>query len=161
MLKKSRMEECTPINTLMVRGCKLRKMDESSKENQTLYRSMIGSLLYVTASRLDIMQEVGSVARFQSTPKETHVQAVKRIFKYLKGTLDFDLCYLRGKYFSLTTYTDIDYASYVDDKKNTSGGAFFLGNFVVFWLSKKQCLVSLSTTEVEYIAATTCCTQFL
>jgi hypothetical protein len=71
-------------------------------------------------------------------PKETHVQAVKMIFKYLKGTLDFDLWYSRGEDFTLTTYTNADWADNVDDKKSTSGGTFFLGNSLVSWLSKKQ-----------------------
>jgi hypothetical protein len=85
--------------------------------NQTLYRSMIGILLYVTTSRPDIMKIVGLVARFQNAPKETHVQAVKRIFKYIKGTLDFGLWYSRGEYFTLTTYTNADWVGSVDDKK--------------------------------------------
>jgi hypothetical protein len=89
---------------------------------------MIGSLLYVTASRPDIMQVVGLVGRFQEAPKETHILAVKRIFRYLKGTLDFGLWYPIGKYFTLTTYTDVDWADSVDDKKSTSGGELFLGN---------------------------------
>jgi hypothetical protein len=101
----------------------------------------------VTTSRPDIMQEVGLVARFQVAPKETHVQEVKRIFRYLKGTLDFGLWYPTGKNFTLTTYTDADWAGSVDDRKSTSGGAFFLGNNLVSWLSKKQSSISLSTTE--------------
>jgi hypothetical protein len=113
--------------------------------------SMIGNLLYVTTSRPNIMQAVGLVAQFQATPKETHVQAMKRIFKYLNGTLDFNLWYSRGKYFTLTTYMDVDWVGNVDDKKSTSGGAFFLGNGLVSWLRKKQSLVSLSTTEAKYI----------
>jgi hypothetical protein len=110
ILKKFGMEDCSPVSTLMITGCKLSKDNESPKANQTLYRSMIGALLYVTTSRRDIMQVVGLVARFQSAPKETHVQAVKRIFKYLKGTLDFGLWYSRSKDFTLTTYTDADWA---------------------------------------------------
>jgi hypothetical protein len=161
MLKKFGMEDCAPVSTPMITGCKLRKDDESPEENQTLYRSMIGNLLYVTTSRPDIMQAVGLVARFQSAPKETHVQAVKRIFRYLKGTLDFGLWYSRSKDFTLTTYTDADWEGSIDDKKSTSGGALFLGNCLVSWLRKKQTSISLSTTEAEYIAATTCCTQVL
>jgi hypothetical protein len=160
-LKKFRMEYCTPINTPMVTSCKLRKNDESLEANQTLYRSMIGSLLYVMPSSPDIMQAVGLVARFQEAPKETHVQAVKRIFEYLKGTLDFDLWYSRGEYFTLTTYTDANWAGSVDDRKRTSGGTLFLGNSLVSWLRKKHSSVSLSTIEAEYIATTICCTQVL
>ena len=121
MLKKFEMEDCKPISIAMITSCKLSKEDESKEENKTLYRSMIGSLLYVIASRPDIMQAVGLVARFQVAPKETHVQEIEGIFRYLKGTLDFGLCYLTSKDFSLTTYTDIDWAGSVDDRKNTIG----------------------------------------
>jgi hypothetical protein len=93
MLKKFEMEDCKPISTPMVTGCKLRKEDESKEDNKTIYISMIGNLLYVTSSRRDIMQVVGLVGRLQPAPKETHVQEVKRIFIYLKETLEFDLWY--------------------------------------------------------------------
>jgi hypothetical protein len=77
MLKKFEMEDCKPVSTPMVTGCKLNKEDESKETDQSLYRSMIGNLLYVTTSRPDIMQEVGLVGIFQDAPKETHVQVVK------------------------------------------------------------------------------------
>ena len=109
MLKKFRMEYCAPVSTPMVTGCKLSKDDESLEANQTLYRSMIGNLIYVMASRPDIMQAVGLVAWFQATPKEAHVQAVKIIFKYLKITLDFDWWYSRGEYFTLIVYANVDF----------------------------------------------------
>jgi hypothetical protein len=86
MLKRFRMEDCKPIITLMQINCKLSKDDNSKSTYQRQYKSMIGSLLYVTASRPDVMQAVGHVARFQAAPKESHVLAVKRIFRYLKGT---------------------------------------------------------------------------
>jgi hypothetical protein len=86
MLKRFEMKDCKPITTPTQTSCKLRKYDDSKSIDQRLYRSMIGSLLYVTTSRPDIMQAVGKVARFQETPKESHVLAVKRIFRYVKGT---------------------------------------------------------------------------
>ena len=122
---------------------------------------MIGSLLYVTASKLDVMQAVGQVARFQATPKETHIIAVERIFRYLKGTVDFGLWYPKGNDLTLIAYSDADWAGCVDDRKSTSGTAFFLGGCLVSWSSKKQSSVSLSTAEAEYIAAAACCTQIL
>jgi hypothetical protein len=161
MLKKFRMEDCALVNTPMVTCCKLRKYDEYLEENQTMYRSMIDNLLYVTASRLDIMQVVGLVAWFQDAPKHIHVQVVKRIFRYLKGTLEFVLWYSRGEYFTRTTYMGTDWVGSVDDRKSTSGGTLFLGNSLVSWLNKKQPAISLSTTEVVYIAITSCCTQVL
>jgi hypothetical protein len=93
MLKKFQMEDCKPMSTPMITGCKLSKDDESLNVDQTMYRSMIGSILYATTTRPYIMQDVGLVARFQYAPKETHMKVVKRIFRYLKGTLDFGLWY--------------------------------------------------------------------
>jgi hypothetical protein len=94
MLKMFGMEDCKLVITPMQTSCKLSKDDDSKSTDQRQYMSMIGSLLYVTTSRLDVMQTVGQVARFQATPKESHVLAVKRIFKYLKGTKEFGLWYL-------------------------------------------------------------------
>ena len=108
---------------------------------------MIGSLLYVTASRPDAMQAVGQVARFQAAPKENHIIAVKRIFRYLEGTMDFGLWYPKGNDLTLIAYSDVEWAGCVDDRKSTSGTAFFLGGCLVSWSSKKQSLVSLSTAE--------------
>ncbi|XP_059077856.1 uncharacterized mitochondrial protein AtMg00810-like [Cryptomeria japonica] len=137
MLKGFRFEDCHPISTPMVTGCKLSKNDESPDANQTQYRSMIGSLLYVTTTRLDIMQAVGVATWYQAAPKKTHVQVVKRIFKYLKGTMDFGLWYPKCDDFTLRAYTNVDWAGDKDDSKSTSGGAFLLGNNLVSWLSKK------------------------
>lgn len=161
MLKKFGMEDCRPVSTPMVTGCKLSKDDESKEADQKLYRSMIGSLLYVTATRPDVMQAVGQVARFQAAPKEAHVLAVKRIFRYLKGTTDLGLWYPKGNKLTLEAYTDADWAGSVDDRRSTSGAAFYLGNCLVSWLSKKQSSISLSTAEAEYIAAALCCAQVL
>ena len=93
MLKKFGMEDCKPISTPMITGCKLSKDDESKEVDQNMYMSMIGSLLYVTTSRLDVMQAVRLVARFQANPKEEHVLAIKRILRYLKGTIEFGIWY--------------------------------------------------------------------
>ena len=122
---------------------------------------MIGSLLYLKNSRPDIMLEVGLMARYQATPKQNHLLAIKRIFRYLQGTTHYGLWYPKSKSFTLTAYTDADWASCMDDRKSTSGGAFYLGKSLVSWLSKKQTYISLSTTEAEYIAATSCCTQVM
>ena len=99
MLKKFQLEDCKPVFTPMTVGCKLSKEDESKDVDPKHYRSMIGSLLYVTASRPDVKQVVGMVARFQAATKEIHVQAVKRIFRYLKGTIDIRLWYPRNTLF--------------------------------------------------------------
>jgi hypothetical protein len=122
----------------MIVGCKLRKDDESKSVDTKHYRSMIGSFLYVTTSRLDVKQVVGMVARFQEEPKESHVQAVKRFFRYLKGTIDIGLWYPSKDLFTLKSYSYVDWEGSVDERKSTSGGALFLGESLVSWISKKQ-----------------------
>ena len=108
---------------------------------------MIGSLLYITASRPDIMHAIGMVGRYQAAPKQSHLQAIKRIFRYLKETMTYGLWYPRNQNLQLTAYLEADWENYVDERKSTSGGAFFLGNSLVAWLSKKKGSISLSTTE--------------
>ena len=159
MLKRFKMEDSKPVSTLMITSCKLSKDDESLEVDHTMYRSMIGIRLYVTATRPDVMQAVGLVSRFHSSPKETHVTIIKRIFKYLKGTMEYGLWYPKSQYFNLKTFADVDWVRSVVDRKRTSGKTFFLGNCLVSWLSKKQSSISLSTAEAKYTAAASCCTQ--
>jgi hypothetical protein len=106
LLKKFKMEYLKLVSTPMVTSCKLSKYDESKEVDQRLYRSMIGSLLYVTTSRLDVMQAVGQVEIFQVAPKETHVLPVKRILIYLKGTTDIGLWYQKGNELTMIAYKD-------------------------------------------------------
>ena len=101
------------------------------------------------------------VARFQSSPKQSHLAVVKRILRYLKGTIDFGLWYPKSSTLIVTAYFDADWAGSVDDRKSTSGNAFFMGDCLVSWLSKMQSSISLSIVEAEYIAAADCCTQIL
>ena len=101
------------------------------------------------------------VGRFQSAPKQSHLLAVKRILRYLKGTSDFGLWYPKNSTLTVTAYTDADWVGSIDDRKSTSGNAFFLGDCLVSWLSKKQSSISLSTAEAEYIDALDYCTQIL
>ncbi|KAJ9547280.1 hypothetical protein OSB04_019823 [Centaurea solstitialis] len=125
------------------------------------YRSMIGSLMYLTASRPDIMFAVCVCARFQVRPKDSHLQAVKRIFRYLKGQPRLGLWYPYESPFELLAYTDSDYGGARLDRKSTSGGCQFLGARLVSWQCKKQTTVSTSTAEAEYVAAAQCCSQVL
>ena len=122
---------------------------------------MIGIILYVTASRLDVMKVVGQVARFQEAPKESHIIVIKIILRYLKGTEEYGLWYPKGNNLIIQAFTDADWVGSVDDRKSTSGAAFYLGGCLVSWLSKKQTSISLSTAEAKYIAAASCCTQVL
>nr|GEW55288.1 hypothetical protein [Tanacetum cinerariifolium] len=126
-----------------------------------LYRSMIGSLMYLTASRPDIMFAVCACARHQVTPKECHLHAVKRIFRYLKGHPKLGLWYLEASSFDLVAYSDSDYGGASQDRKSTTGGSQFLGRRLISWQCKKQTIVATSTTEAEYVAAASCCGQVL
>ena len=127
----------------------------------TLYRSMISSLLYLTASKLDIAFSVGVCARFQAVPKESHLTAVKRIICYINCTSDYGIWYSRDSNKCLAGYFDADWAGCIDDRKSTSGGCFYLGNNLVSWIRKKQNSVSLYTAEAEYIATASCYAQLL
>jgi hypothetical protein len=137
------------------------KDDISPDVDQRTYHSMIGSLMYITAAHLDLMKVVGMVGRFKSSPKQSHLVVVKRIFKYFKGTMNYGLWYPRNQNFQLTTYSDADWANHVDERKSSNGGEFFLGDSLVAWISKKKGSISLSTREAEYIVVATCCTQIL
>ncbi|GJZ19014.1 putative ribonuclease H-like domain-containing protein [Tanacetum coccineum] len=124
-----------------------------------LYRSMIGSLMYLTASRPDIMLAVCAYARFQVTPKTSHLLAVKRIFRYLNGKPTLGLWYSRDSPFELIAYTDSDYARATQDRKSTTRSCQFLGNMLISWQCKKQTVVATSTTKAEYVVAASCCGQ--
>nr|GEW02542.1 hypothetical protein [Tanacetum cinerariifolium] len=114
------------------------------------YKSMIGSLMYLTSSRPDVMSAICTCARFQVTPKASHLHAVKRIFRYLKGKLYLGLWYPKDSPFNLVTYSDSDYAGASLDRKSTTGGCQFLGCRLIFWQCKKQTIVATSSTEAEY-----------
>ncbi|GJY98629.1 putative ribonuclease H-like domain-containing protein [Tanacetum coccineum] len=126
-----------------------------------LYRSMIGSLMYLTSSRPDIMFVVCACARFQVTPKVLHIHAMKIIFRYLKGQPKLGLWYPKDSPFDLEAYSDSDYAGASLDRKSTTGGCQFLRSRLISWQCKKQTVVANSTTESEYVAATNCCGQVL
>ena len=155
------MKYSKPVCTLMVTGCSLSSNDESVVVHQPTYRSMIGSLLYLIGTQPDIMHAVGIVGRFQANPKESHIQAVKRIFKYLQGTQKFGLWYPRDTYLTLHAYTNADWVGSVDDRKSTIGGAFYMDSRLVSWFNKKKSSIALSTAEAEYVAIASCCTQLL
>ncbi|GJY85737.1 putative ribonuclease H-like domain-containing protein [Tanacetum coccineum] len=129
---------------------------DAAEVDEHLYRSMIGSLMYLTASRPDIMFAVYACARFQVSPKTSHLLAVKRIFRYLKGKPSLGLWYSKDSLLELVAYTDSDYARATLDRKSTTGGCQFLGNRLISWQCKKQTVVATSTTEAEYVAAASC-----
>ncbi|GJU50449.1 putative ribonuclease H-like domain-containing protein [Tanacetum coccineum] len=137
------------------------KNEPDSPVNVHLYRSMIGSLMYLTASRPDIMFAVSACSRNQVTPTTSNLEAVKKIFKYLKGQPRLGLWYPRESPFVLEAYSDSDYAGANKDRKSTTGGCQFLGRRLISWQCKKQTIVATSSTEAEYVAAANCCGQFV
>ncbi|XP_070022056.1 uncharacterized mitochondrial protein AtMg00810-like [Nicotiana sylvestris] len=161
LLKRFDMEASKVIDTPIATVTRL-DMDESgSPMNQTMYRGIIGSLLYLTISRLDIVFNVGLCARFQSNSKESHLKAAKRILRYLKGTQDLVLYYPSGDSFNLIGYADADYVGYLVDRKSTSGMAHFLGSCLISWGTRKQNSVTLSITKAEYVVGASCYAQIL
>ncbi|GJX71828.1 retrovirus-related pol polyprotein from transposon TNT 1-94 [Tanacetum coccineum] len=161
MLKKFGLEDSKPMKTPMSSDTKLTKDEECESVDSTKYRGMIGSLLYLTASRPDIMFSVCLCARFQEAPKTSHLEAVKRIFRYIKGTTHLGLWYPKGTGIETVVYADSDHAGDYVDRKSTSGICTFMGCCLTSWFSKKQTALAISTTEAEYVSAGKACQQAL
>jgi len=161
MLKKFDMADAKPIKTPMALNGHLDLNEDGKPVDQKVYRSMIGSLLYLCASRPDIMLSVCMCASFQANPRECHLMAIKRILRYLVHTPNLGLWYTKGSTFNLLGYSDLDYAGCKVDRKSTTGTCQFLSWSLVSWSSKKQNSVALSTAEAKYIATGACCAQLL
>ena len=142
------------MDTPMAINLKLTSNDGAPKFDASIYRSVVGSLIYLTNTRPDIVHAVSVVSRFMSDPSNHHFAAVKRILRYIQGTKGYGIRYTQEKEAQLVGYTDSDWAGAIDDRKSTSGHVFFLGSKVISWSSKKQSTVALSTAEAEYISAT-------
>ncbi|GJV96951.1 hypothetical protein Tco_1548528 [Tanacetum coccineum] len=149
------------MKTPMSSDTKLTKDEECESVDSTKYRGMIGSLLYLTASRPDIMFSVCLCARFQEAPKTSHLEAVKRIFRYIKGTTHLGLWYPKGTDIETVVYADFDHAGDYVDRKSTSSICTFVGCCLTSWFSKKQTALAISTTEAEYVSARKACQQAL
>ncbi|GJR99687.1 retrovirus-related pol polyprotein from transposon TNT 1-94 [Tanacetum coccineum] len=161
ILKKFDLHKSDPVDTPMVKRTKLDEDLSGTPVDQTKYRSMIGSLMYLTASRPDLVFAVCMCARYQSRPTKKHLEAVKRVFRYLQGTINMGLWYPKDTAMALTAYVDADHAGCRDTRRSTSSSAQFLGDKLVSWSSKKQTSTSISSTEAEYIAMSGCCAQIL
>jgi hypothetical protein len=161
LLKRFGMKDAKPAKTPMGTDGHVDLNKEGKSIDQKAYRSMIGSLLYLCASSPYIMLSVCMCARFQSDPRECHLVDVKRILRYLVATPCFGIWYPKGSTFDLIGYSDLDYAGCKVDRKSTSGTCQFLGRSLVYWSSKKQTSVALSTAEAEYVAVGQCCAQLL
>ncbi|GKE58916.1 hypothetical protein Tco_1498101 [Tanacetum coccineum] len=125
--------------------------------DQTRLCSMVGSLMYLTASRPDLVFVVCMCVRYQALPTKNHLEALKWGFRYLKGTINQGLWYPKVTAMALTAYADADHAGCQDTRRSTSGSAQFLGDKLVSWSSKKQTSTAISTTEAEYITMSGCC----
>ncbi|XP_068497827.1 uncharacterized mitochondrial protein AtMg00810-like [Phaseolus vulgaris] len=161
ILKKFEMESCKEASTPMPSSCYMDADVVGKGVDQTKYRGLIGSLLYLTASRSDIMFVVCLCARYQANPKESHLKAAKRILKYIKGSTNVGVWYPSYSPMNLIGYSDSDFAGCKLDRKSTRGTCHLLGSSLISWHSKKQAYVAFSTAEAEYIAAGSCCAQIL
>ncbi|GJX20118.1 putative ribonuclease H-like domain-containing protein [Tanacetum coccineum] len=141
ILKKFGFSTVKTASTPMETSKPLMKDENAKDVNVYLYRSMIGSLMYLTSSTPDIMFVVCACARFQVTPKVSHLHAVKRIFRYLKGQPKLGLWYPKDSPFNLEAYTNSDYAGASLDRKSTTGGCQFLKSILILWQCKKQTVV--------------------
>ncbi|GJY69273.1 retrovirus-related pol polyprotein from transposon TNT 1-94 [Tanacetum coccineum] len=160
-LKKYNFDSCDLVDTPMVEKSKLDEDKEGKAVDPSHYRGMIGTLLYLTASRPDLQFAICMCARYQARPTEKHLHAVKRIFRYLKGTVNRGLWYPKDSSIALTAFADADHAGCQDTRRSTSGSMQFLGDRLVSWSSKRQKSTAISSTKAEYIAMSGCCAQIL
>nr|GEV79173.1 putative ribonuclease H-like domain-containing protein [Tanacetum cinerariifolium] len=161
ILRKFSLTDGKSVSTSIDTEKPLLKDPDGEDVDVHTYRSMIGSLMYLTSSRPDIMFTVCTCARFQVTPKASHLHAVKRIFIYLKGKPHLGLWYPKDSPFYLVAYSDSDYVCASLDMKSTTGGCQFFGCRLISWQCKKKTVVATSSTEAEYVAAASCCAQVL
>ncbi|KAL7109082.1 hypothetical protein ACP275_06G153000 [Erythranthe tilingii] len=161
VVSKFGLKKAKPLTTPMTSIETLGRDCDGTDVDSTLYMSLIGSLFYLSASRYDICFSVGICARYQSSPKESHLSAVKRIIRYVSGTPELRKWYSKDTNNCLAGNSDVDWTKDEDDRKNTKRGCFYMGHNLVSWYSKKQNSISLSCVASEYIAAGSCCTQLL
>ncbi|CAA7024669.1 unnamed protein product [Microthlaspi erraticum] len=159
LLEMFNLQNANEVKNPIVPGTRFSREGDGGKVDPTLYKKLIGSLMYITSTRPDLMYVVCLLSRYMANPSDQHMQAAKRVLRYLKGTLGFGVFYKRGAVEELTVYTDSDYAGDIDDRRSTSGYAFLLSGGAVAWASKKQPVVTLSTTEAEFVAAAYCACQ--
>ncbi|KAI5334598.1 hypothetical protein L3X38_024731 [Prunus dulcis] len=159
LLDKFGLKDCKSVATPLAVNEKLSKVDGSDLADETLYRQMVGSLLYLTATRPDIMFASSLLARFMHNPSKKHMGTAKRVLRYIQGTISYGIAYEKGKGAVLIGYCDNDWSGSEDDMRSTSGYAFNLGSGVFSWASIKQSSVALSTAEAEYMSAAEATTQ--
>nr|GEX67895.1 uncharacterized mitochondrial protein AtMg00810-like [Tanacetum cinerariifolium] len=161
ILKKFGIDSCDSVDTPMVDRLKLDEDPLGIPVDQTQFSSMVGSLMYLTASKPDLVFAVCMCARYQASPTKKHLEALKRVFRYLKGTINWGLWYPKDTAMALTAYADADHAGCQDTRRSTSISAQFFGDKLVSWSSKKWKSTAIYTTDAEYIAMSGCCAQIL
>ncbi|XP_020411082.1 uncharacterized protein LOC109946761 [Prunus persica] len=146
------MTDCKPCPTPLPSDTRLSCLDGDPLSDPSTYRSMVGGLQYLTLSRPDISFAVNQVCQFMHNPRSSHLQVVKRIFRYIKGTVEQGLVFRESTDFTLRSFSDADWAGSVDDRRSTTGACIFFGPNLLTWTAKKQSTVSRSSTEAEYRA---------
>ena len=154
VLDRFDMQNCKPVSTPMEAGKVFTVLaDNEEPVDVKLYQAAIGSLNYAAiATRPDISTAVGKLSQYMRNPSKDHWMGVKRVLRYIKGTVDHGLTFTHTDNFVLNGFSDADWAGCVDSRKSTSGYAFFMGRSLISWASKKQSIVALSSTEAEYVA---------
>ena len=137
IMKKFKMDGSKPVNTPIECGTKLSKYTKEEHVDPTLFKSLVGSLRYLTCTRPDILYGIGLISRYMEAPTTSHLKTAKRILRYIKGTIDFGLLYSSSNNSKLIGYSDSDWARYIDDHKSTTGFVFFMGDTAFTWSSKK------------------------
>nr|GEX47884.1 hypothetical protein [Tanacetum cinerariifolium] len=159
ILKKHGMDKCDSIGTPLATKPKLDADLSRKPVDQTNYRSIIRSLMYLTSSRPELVQAIWYYTRYQARPTEKHLKEVKMIFRFLKGTINIGLWYPKDSGFELIAFLDVDHARCIDTHKSTSGGIQLIGDKLVSWMSKKQDCTIMSSAEAEYVAISASCAQ--
>eukprot|EP00253_Pinus_taeda_P010535 PITA_10535 len=153
--KRFGMGDCRPMATPMITNWKKIDASEDKDVDPTLYRQLIGSLMYLVNTRPDICYAINTLSHFMVELKRAHWAATRHILKYLQGTIDYRLLYTKGKDIRLSGFTDVDWTGSSVDRKSTSGYCFNIGLGMTSWCSRKQKSVALSSSELEYKAANT------
>ncbi|GJS64093.1 retrovirus-related pol polyprotein from transposon TNT 1-94 [Tanacetum coccineum] len=157
--KELRFDSCDQVVTPMVETSNEMRITEGKAIDPSHYHDMIGTLLYLTASRPDLQFSICMCARYQARPTEKHLNAIKTIFRYLKGTVNQGLWYPKDSSIALIAFADADHAGCQDTRRSTSGSMQFLEDKLISWSSKMQKSVTISSTEAEYITLSSCCAQ--
>jgi hypothetical protein len=151
ILSRFQMEDCRPMSTPMITNWKKLSASDSQLVDATVYRNLIGSLMYLVNTRPNICFAVNTLSHYMVELRSVHMVGAKHVLRYIAGTVDYDLDYVRGDGVNLIGYTDSNWAGCVADKKSTSGYFFGLGSGLVSWFSRKQKSVALSSAKAEYV----------